>query len=345
LAKVGDASAAPALLKSAASKGEEQVAARNALEMLAAAGTDDALIGAMKSGETPLRVEAIRALGVRRTGAAVGTLFELTGDAEKNVRFEAMQSLALVAEFNELQRAIGLIGGAKEEADRDQAVMTVAAIARRNEDVEARSALVLAELAKSEGDARAALLAVAGQLGGNKALAAVRDAVKSEDERTHEAGVRAMAGWPDVAAAEDLIALAKTEKGNTLSVLALRGYVRVVGLASKRPAGQTVAMLEEGMKAARRPEERKMVLGGLGEVKDVSALEAVVPYLSEEGLQGEACAAAIKVGRAVWEKNKEVTRGAMGKVLEVSQNEGQKRNAKEILEKIDPPGGGEKKAG
>jgi hypothetical protein len=29
----------------------------------------------------------------------------------------------------------------------------------------------------------------------------------------------------------------------------------------------------------------------------------------------------------------------MGKVLEVSASEGQKRTAKEILEKIDPPGG------
>jgi hypothetical protein len=103
-------------------------------------------------------------------------------------------------------------------------------------------------------------------------------------------------------------------------------------------------MYKEAMAVARRPEERKMVLGALGNVKDVSALEAVVPYLSEEGLKGEACAAAIKVGRAVWEKNREVTRGAMGKVLEVSQNEGQKRNAKELLEKIDPPGaGGEEK--
>lgn len=99
-----------------------------------------------------------------------------------------------------------------------------------------------------------------------------------------------------------------------------------------------MAMLEEGMKAARRPEERKMVLGGLGEVKDVKALEAVAPYLSDEALVGEASAAAVKVGREVWEKNKEVTKGAMNKVLEVSKNEGQKRGAKEVLEKIEPVG-------
>ena len=145
-----------------------------------------------------------------------------------------------------------------------------------------------------------------------------------------------------MAAAQDLIALAKGEKGNTLSVLALRGYVRVVGLASKRPAGETVRMLEEGMKAARRPEERRMVLGGLGEVKDVKALEAVAPYLSDEAVSGEACAAAVKIGKEVWEKNKEVTKGAMNKVLEVSKNEGQRRGAKEVLEKIEPVG---KKAG
>ena len=147
-----------------------------------------------------------------------------------------------------------------------------------------------------------------------------------------------MAGWPDARVAGDLIALARSEKGNTLSVLSLRGYVRVVGLASKRPASETVVMLQEGMKAARRPEERKMVLGGLGEVKDLAALEAVVPYLSDEAVSGEACAAAVKIGKEVWEKNKEVTKGAMGKVLEVSKNEGQRRGAKEVLEKIEPVG-------
>jgi HEAT repeat protein len=338
LARVGDAGAVPALLKSAGSKGEEQVAARNALEVLAAGGTDEALIGAAKGGPTAARVEALRALGVRRTGAATGPLFELTTDAERNVRLEAMRSLALVAEFDQLQRAIRLISAAKEEADRDQAVKTVAAIARRSEDVEARSGLVLEALAKSDGEAKAALLAVAGQLGGDKALAAVREAVRSEDEKAHEAGVRALAGWPDVAAARDLIALARSEKGNTLSVLSLRGYVRVVGLASKRPAGETVRMLEEGMKAARRPEERKMVLGGLGNVKDVAALEAVIPYVSDEAVSGEACAAAVKIGREVWEKHREVTKSAMGKVLEVSKNEGQRRGAKEVLEKIEPAG-------
>jgi hypothetical protein len=166
----------------------------------------------------------------------------------------------------------------------------------------------------------------------------VREAVRSEDEKAHEAGVRALAGWPDVAAARDLIALARSEKGNTLSVLSLRGYVRLVGLASKRPAGETVGMLEEGMKAARRPEERKMVLGGLGNVKDVAALEAVIPYVSDEAVSGEACAAAVKIGRKVWEKHREVTKSAMGKVLEVSKNEGQRRGAKEVLEKIEPAG-------
>jgi hypothetical protein len=80
-----------------------------------------------------------------------------------------------------------------------------------------------------------------------------------------------------------------------------------------------------------------MVLGGLGEVKDVKALEVVVPFLEAEGLQGEACAAAIKIGREASNnaKNAAAVKAAMTKVLEVTKQEGQKKGAQEVLEKVE----------
>jgi HEAT repeat protein len=336
LARLGDASAVPALLKSAAAKGEEQIAARNALEMLPGVAVDAALVKGVAAGPVGERTEAIRALGARRTAVA-GLLFTVAGDADPAVRSEAMKSLALVAGFEELPRAINLVIDAKEDADRDQAVRTVVAIARKDENADVRVAPLVTESERAEGPVKAALLNAMGQLGGAKALDAIRAAVKSDDEKTHEAGVRALASWPDTAPLGELLTLAREEKSNTLSVLSLRGYVRLVGLPNKRPAPETIKLYQDAMTAAKRNDEKKMVLGGLGEVKDVKALDVVAPFLADEALANEACAAAIKIAKESGQSNKELARTTMKKVLEVSKNDGQKKAAKDVLTKLETP--------
>jgi hypothetical protein len=91
------------------------------------------------------------------------------------------------------------------------------------------------------------------------------------------------------------------------------------------------------MSAAKRNDERKMVLGGLGEVKDVKALEVVAPFLEDEALVNEACAAAIKIAKESGQSNKDLAKTTMNKVLEVSKNEGQKKAAKNVLSKLEAP--------
>ncbi|MDB5322586.1 MAG: repeat protein [Phycisphaerales bacterium] len=337
LARLGDASAVPALLKSAAAKGEEQVAARNTLEMLAGKAVDDALIERIAAGPVPQRTEAIRAVGARRTPAAVAPLFTAASDADFAIRGEAFKSLALVADFDALPRALALLVEAKEDVDRDQAAKAVVAIARKNDNADARIAPLLAEFERAEGAVKATLLNAMGQLGGDKALAAIRDAVKSTDEKTHEAGVRALTAWPDTTPLDQLLMLAKEEKSNTLAILSLRAYVRLVGLPSKRPAPETVKLYQDALAAAKRNDEKKMVLGGLGELKDAKALEVVVPFLSDEALVSEACAAALKIAKESWLTNKDLAKTSLNKVLEVSKTETQKKAAKDLLTKMDAP--------
>jgi HEAT repeat protein len=337
LAQLGDASAIPALLKSAATKGEEQTAARNTLEMLPGKPVDDALLERLTSGAIPERTEVIRALGARRMQSAAAPLFTAATDPDAAIRSEALKSLALIADFDALPRALNLFLDTKEDSDRDQAAKTVVAIARKNDNLDARVAPLFAQLDQAQGPAKAALLNALGQLGGDKALEALRTAIQSTDEKTHEAGVRALAAWPDVTPLKDLLALAKDEKSNTLAVLSLRGYVRLVGLPNKRPAPETIQLYQDAFPAAKRNDEKKMILGGLGELKDAKALEVVAPFLADEALVNEACAAAVKIAKESWQSNKDLARTTMTKVLEISKNESQKKSAKDVLAKLDEP--------
>lgn len=336
LAQWGDASAVPALLSSAATKGEEQVAARAALDMIPGKTVDDALLERAATGQPATRVEVLRALGARRTSGAIDPLFTAAQDADSAIKTQALKSLAQIAEFDTLPRALTLLMQSTTDNDRDQAAKTVVAIARKNDDQDARTQPILAQTEKAQGPARAALLNILGQLGGEKALAALRDAVKSTDEKTHEAGVRALTNWPDTAPLNDLLTLAKEEKNNTLAILSLRAYIRIAGLPTKRPAPDTVKLFQAAVPLVKRPDEKKMILGGLGELKDAAALQAVIPFLTEEPVQGEACAAAIKLAREkdVWEKNKDLAKNTMTKVLEVTKVDNQKNAAKDLLQKI-----------
>lgn len=345
LASVGDGSSVAALVASASRKiddkaanaitlKEEQAAARNTLEMMAGADVDQALLALLPGGETAARVEVIKAIGLRRSAGSVDPLFAAAVDADSSIRGEAFKALAIVADFKDIEKAVKLMVSPKEENDRNNIGTMLVAIARKNADADARIAPILAAAEKAEGATKAALLNAVGQIGGDKALAAIRTAIKSSDEKTHEAGVRALANWPDAAPLGDLLTLAKEEKNNTLSILALRGYIRILALPHQRKVDDSLKLYKDAMDAAKRPDEKKSVLGGVGQLKDPKALAFVQPYLSDPALAGEACAAAVTLGKDTADKNPKLTKEVMTKVLEISKNEGQKKTAKETLDKI-----------
>lgn len=335
LAVIGDGSVLPALLKGAAAKGDEQSAARNALELIPGADLDTALVGLIDKGTPQERAEIIRALGARSVKDAVPALLAATSDKEGAVRGEAHRALALIADYSAAPKLIDLVVAAKEDGDRDAVGRTLAAVIKKNDDAEARVAPVLAAADKAEGATKAALLNVLAQCGGNKALEACKAAIKSADEKTHEAGLRALANWPDAAPMKELLEIAKSEPKENLAILSLRGYIRMVGLQSKerKPAAEVIKAYQAALPLAKRPDERKQILGGLGDVKDVKALAAIAPMLDDEKTAQEASAAALKVAKDQWEKNPMLAQDTLTKVVAVVKNEKSKKEAQELLDK------------
>jgi hypothetical protein len=115
-------------------------------------------------------------------------------------------------------------------------------------------------------------------------------------------------------------------------VLALRGYVRLVGLPSDRPAEDSLEMYREAMAVARRDDEKKLVLAGMGALAHPEALEAVERYMAEPALRDEAAAAVAKIARAISGSHKEEARAALERVLLSSASGGVLRQAQEALE-------------
>jgi HEAT repeat protein len=328
---VGDAQAIPVVLKSATTDGEVQAAARFALDQMSSPDINSALLASVKDADGRTKVELARAFGARRVYDATPLLIQSAADADPAVRRESIRTLGLLVDAKTMPDLITIMAGAPKD-DRDPAIDAVTNAAKRLPD-EVRADAVVAALPAAQPEARTRLLAVAGRIGGSKALAATRETLADPNADVHSATVRTLAAWPDAEAAEDVLKLATGTEPEQQQIIALQGYIRLVGLASNRPAPDTIKMYMQAMSAAKRPDEKRRVLAGLGQVRHIAALQAVTPYLDDPALVAEAAQAAVRIGREIVNDNPESVRAAMQKVLEISKNTDIQKQAKETLDR------------
>ncbi|MBL7139956.1 MAG: HEAT repeat domain-containing protein [Planctomycetes bacterium] len=331
LGQLGDASTLPALTALAAG-GPCADEARQALDTLPAANVNPAMIEQAKSAEPNVRKEVIRSLGARGVTAAVPVLVQAARADDKAVRQEAFRSLEKLAGSQAVPELVALVVNPKDAEDRPAAQRALATVAGRCPEKEACASAMLAALDAAPADAKAALLQTLPAAGTDKALAALKKCVGSDDEKVRDAAIRSLADWPDPAAAPDLLAIAQTVEKTAHQVLALRGYIRLAGSESLK-ADQRLQMYKDAMAAAKRPDEKKQVLGGLGGVKAVAALEMVIPALDDAALQKEACAAAVAIAKNLGGQGKPVIVEAMKKVLAISKDKRLNGEAQTLLKK------------
>jgi HEAT repeat protein len=332
LGKIGDPSAVPLLLKAAATSGEAQEAARQGLLILSHGEIDKPLLAALAGQEPKVRAEAIRALAARNVVAATPALLKAAEDAEPNVRNEAVHALGVMAPSDAMPGLTAVLVKTADDASRTEAANALVLIANRDRDVEGRAEPVLKAVASASGPAKHALLGVLGRIGGQKSLACVVAAVKDSDEKVKDAAIRALAEWPDATAAPELLAAYLGIADETQQAVAFRGYVRV---CRTRPEAERAALLVAGLRAAKRPAQKKEVLGALGEARHLAALEAVAACMDDKAVKEEAAAAAVRLARDLGERHPGPVKAALKKALQVSTSEHTQREGKEALDRAE----------
>jgi sugar phosphate isomerase/epimerase/HEAT repeat protein len=328
--RLGDASTLATLVALADGAGPVADEARRALDRLPGADVNAAMTAMVEKGDAKVRAQVVRSLGARHVTTAVPVLLTAAQDADASVRMAAIQALDQTADEKSAPALVSLVVKAKADDERGAAEKALASLCTRAANKDACVDAILAGIAAADAPAKCALVRALGRAGGEKALAAVRGLVKDANAEVQDAAVRSLADWPDAGAAADLLAIAKGEGKATHQVLALRGYVRLAGLPGVQPAGK-IKMYQEAMAAAKRPDEKKAVLGGLGEMKSVDALKMVEPCLDDDALKAEASSAAVKIAKALGGGAKEVTIGVMQKVLGATKDANVRKEAENIL--------------
>jgi HEAT repeat protein len=329
LAKLGNASSIPVLV--AALKDNRADATKSMIE-LKAAGVMEALIKQFDAGDATVREGVLTVLADRRQVEALPALRKAASDNDTQIRRAAYRALGNLGTAQDLAQLTELLLAKKDGGEQDAIAQAMSAIGSRLPDQATRSEPVLAAMAKADAPAKVCLLSVLGTLGGDKALQAVRGALTGAGE-VRKAAVRALADWRDAAPMADLLTVAKEEQEKSVQIIALRGYVKMVGTAGGN-AGQKLQSYRDAMELATRPDEKKLVLTGLAEVNHVDSLKAVEPCLDDAALQREAYSAYEKIAEALARRQPAAAKEALQRVVDKAADNGLRNKAKAALDRI-----------
>jgi len=332
LGEVGEASAVPVLLNAAGAGGQEAATALSSLRAIKGDAVDAALIQATKTAAAHRRPELISVLADRGCTAATNVLLGEAAHADEKIARAAFKALGVVASPKTLPAMVNLLVAAPST----HAETAVVLVAGRITDPAKRADAVLAALASAKDAApRATLLRVLGRIGGEKAYAAVAGAIGDNDPTARDAAIRALAAWPDAKAANTLLGLVKDADSEVHRVLALRGYVRLLGVAENLDPRETARKYADVLATTTRVEARKLVLAGLADVAHRDALRLVMDQLGDTAVHAEATSAAIAIARAIMGTDRQAAKAAMQKVLAVSKAKPIQAEAQRIIEQVD----------
>jgi len=117
------------------------------------------------------------------------------------------------------------------------------------------------------------------------------------------------------------------------SVLAIQAVVRLVKASDKEPAAARLEAAQAAMIAAKRDEEKKLVLSAFASVPDAKAAEAIKPLLSDPNLKREAGLAGMTLGETLLKTDKPAAQGLVQAIKQANISEDLNRKAEVMLAK------------
>ena len=170
----------------------------------------------------------------------------------------------------------------------------VAAAASRETDPARKGASLVDLLKTASPERKAAVLRVLPKVGGEQARLAVVEETAATDLRVQTAAVYALSQWPDLSASGDLLRIATTTASKRYRLLALDGYVRLIGRANM-PAPRRLALYRDLLAETFDDADKKAVLNGIAAVREPESLRLLAGALDNPALCETAAAALLEL--------------------------------------------------
>ena len=301
LGSLGDTACAELLcgIVTDAKTAPEKLAAQSSLRALNVKGVDDILIKRLKTAQGDTRIDLINILVDRKATAATNSLIFHASAKDLTVSAAALKGLGRIAPPEKLPSVLRMLRRIEGQAPRREAELAAVAISRRIAKPENQADAVLTALKTAKSTPlKRSLLAILGGIGNAKAFDAVKTAADDETFEIKDAAVRALVAWPNKTATEAVLNIFATTRNHTHRTLALRGAVRLLSMPEQN-AEKALEAYKMLLGKLKRPADIKLVLSGLGNLKDRRALEIIKPFLSMRAVQREATAAIQKISKTL----------------------------------------------
>jgi len=194
----------------------------------------------------------------------------------------------------DLTTMLELLTNAKGAQDLDAAEQALSTVCAKGDEPDVYAEKLAALMPKLQPAQKSTVLRVLSAIGGATALKTVCAGVDDPAREVHAAAIRALGSWKSADAAPALIELAQKAANPTERQLCLRSFL---GLASQAevPVPQRLAMCKQAAGLLQNAQEKKMLLGTLGNVQNLQALGIISPYLDDAEVRDEAATAVLGI--------------------------------------------------
>ncbi len=337
MGQVGNVSSVPALLKVVNAGGDEAAAALISLRTINGDGVDEAIIESIKNAQNDeIAAELIEVLSDRNATVAVNTIFPKAQSPNIKVRSAAFTALGKLAGPEDIGRIVSLAGNLESDAGRNEVERAVVLVSGRIPDESKRADAVIKALEQENKIAvRCSFIRILGGIANDKAFEIIKSSMKDENEQIKDAAVRAITEWPNAEALDTLLEIFHNTDNKVHSVLALRGYVRILEqdklIAREKKAGIYGELMEDVNTVA----ERKNILGGLASLQHPSSFAVLRKYLNDPQVGDEACLAAIQTAKAIISTQPDLAKTIALEVAEKASNQAVRDQVNNLIKTIE----------
>jgi HEAT repeat protein len=305
LGRVVDPAGLSALLEVAAEEDAEIVeSAKSALGNLPGENVDGEIVARLADASGKPLAVLIELVGFRRI-QATGQLVKALETDDPVVRQAALHALGATVQPQHLRVLVQQVLEPRSPEDAASAKQALMAASVRMPDRDACAAALTEAMRSARSETKVTLLEIIGAVGGAKALDTLNAAATGQDAQLQDAATRLLGEWMNVDAAPVLLELANNPSNNRYQVRALRGYIR---LARQFAASDALRaeMCRSALAAARRPEERQLVLTVLESYPSLETLQVAVEAAQKPELRQDASRVAREIAERVEGRPNEV---------------------------------------